>query len=75
MDIIELIANTGGTLALAIFSIYMLNRNFKEQEATWKGERQEMLKTIERNTDSWIEAAKFLAILIDRVNGEESTAE
>ena len=75
MDIIELIANTGGTLGLAIFSIYMLNRNFKEQEATWKGERQEMLKIIERNTDSWIEAAKFLAILMDKMNGTESLTE
>ena len=77
-DIVTLIANTGGTLGLAIFAIWMLQRAYKDAEAKWeeeKGrwmeERRELLDTIERNTNAWVEASKQLAIVVEKVNGKK----
>ena len=70
-DIVTLIANTGGTLGLAIFAIWMLQRSHKEHEARWREERRELLDTIERNTSAWVEASKQLAIIVEKVNGKK----
>lgn len=77
-DIVALIANTGGTLGLAIFAIWMLQRTYKDSEAKWneerekwKEERRELLGVIERNTRAWVEASEQLAIVVEKVNGKK----
>jgi hypothetical protein len=77
-DIVTLIANTGGTLGLAVFAIWMLQRTHKEHEAKWqeekarlKEERREALAVIERNTTAWVEASNQLAIVVEKVNGKQ----
>ena len=77
-DIVTLIANTGGTLGLAIFAIWMLQRAHKDHEAKWeeekarlKEERREALSIIARNTTAWVEASNQLAIVVEKVNGKQ----
>lgn len=45
-DIVTLIANTGGTLGLAIFAIYMLNK-------TWKDRLDEEKRNTAHARDMW----------------------
>lgn len=46
IDIVALIANTGGTLGLAIFAIAMLNK-------TWKDRLDEEKRNTEHARDMW----------------------
>lgn len=59
IDIVTLIANTGGTLGLAVFAIWMLNRVWElrfdeaQRNATTEREaRQAVLDALNRNTDA-----------------------
>mgnify|MGYP000919479266 FL=1 len=46
VDIVTLIANTGGTLGLAIFAIWMLNK-------VWKDRLAESQKSVEEQREMW----------------------
>jgi len=68
MDIAQVIAQHGGTLGLAIFAIWMLNRTWelRVEEVQRYAERLEqmnceMRNVIERNTETWMR-------MMERVN-------
>lgn len=70
MDIINLIAQHGGTLGLAIFAIWMLNRvwdlrldEVKQHAEDIRTMNCEMRLVIERNTEAWIR-------MLERVEGK-----
>jgi hypothetical protein len=61
MEIIEVIGSTGGTLGLAIFSIWMLNKVWElrlEEVKRYADELKqmncEMKEAINRNTEAWV---------------------
>lgn len=61
MEIIEIIGSTGGTLGLAIFAIYILNKVWElrlEDVARYAEELREMncemKDAINRNTEAWL---------------------
>ena len=45
-DLVTLIANTGGTLGLAIFAIYMLNKS-------WSDRLNEQMKALDEQREMW----------------------
>lgn len=58
IDIVTLIANAGGTLGLAVFAIWMLNRVWelrldeaRENASTERAAREAVLDALNRNTD------------------------
>lgn len=85
MDIVSLITQTGGTLGLAIFAIWMLERAHRERlrdeqdaRSRDKDERQLLLDVVQRNSEMWNNATKSmsevasgLAILSTVLNDEQ----
>lgn len=70
MDIVTLIANTGGTLGLAIFAIYMLNKTWQER---LKEERQntEEVREMWRSTRETLEKnTEAITKLLERLNNK-----
>jgi hypothetical protein len=68
MEVIDLVAQHGGTLGLAIFAIWMLNRTWElrlEEVQRYAADLQdmncEMRQVIERNTEAWMR-------MMERVN-------
>lgn len=66
-DLIQLIAQTGGTLGLAILALVMLRQSYQQLVKAERGSRERMrevnaqlLAAIERNTTAWVEATRTL---------------
>lgn len=60
-EIITLIANTSGTLGLAIFAIVMLNRVWTDRLDAEKARAEEMSQMRQRNAECVEESAKVIA--------------
>lgn len=68
-NIIELIASAGGTLGLAVFAIWMLNKTWelrieevKRYADSLRDMNCQMREVIERNTEAWMR-------MLERVDG------
>jgi len=61
MDIIELIANIGGTLGLAIFAIWRLDQAHKARIEELKEEREQLRNSLDRNTQAWQKATETMS--------------
>lgn len=72
LNIVELIANVGGTLGLALFVIVVLQRTWKErateEDAARERDREDrarLLAALERNTEAWSAATQTMAVIAD----------
>lgn len=72
LNLVELIANVGGTLGLAIFVIVVLQRTWKDRAEEERAarerdreDRQRLLQVVERNTESWSAATQTMAAIAD----------
>jgi len=61
MEIIKLIAEVGGTLGLAIFAIWMLERAHRERIGELKEERKQLQTALDRNTEAWQKATETIS--------------
>jgi len=60
VEIVKLIADVGGSLGLALFAIWILQRSHKEQEDRGREDREALLEALERNTQAWVGASTVL---------------
>jgi hypothetical protein len=65
-DIVTLIANTGGTLGLAIFAIWMLQRTYKDAEARREEEKEREKAEQAEARAKWQEERRELLGIIER---------
>ena len=74
INIIEVLAQHGGTLALALFAIWMLERNHRQRVGELEAERQreseereQLLDVVKRNTEAWSMATETMSAMTDAV--------
>ena len=60
VDLLKLIADVGGSLGLALFAVWMMERTYREQRRQMEEERAETLAALERNTTAWQAATESL---------------
>lgn len=72
LNLVELIANVGGTLGLALFVIVVLQRTWKERAAEEaaarerdREDRQRLEGIVERNTAAWTASAQTMGVIAD----------
>jgi len=74
-ELISLIADVGGSLGLALFAIWMLQRSYREQSEASETERTRLVNALDRNTEAWEKATEMMvqistgmAIIADAAN-------
>ena len=55
------VLDASGVLALAVFSIWMLQRSYKERADMIENDRDRLAEVVERNTTAWQENTRALA--------------
>ena len=75
IEIVKLVADVGGSLGLALFAIWMLDRAYRQHEKRVEEDRQELVSALERNTAAWSETATTIAVLGTGIEGLGQTSQ
>ena len=74
LSIVETVANVGGTLALAVFVIVVLQRTWKEREdeleaerEASRAEREQLVEVVRANTAAWASATETMRALTEGI--------